>query len=110
VGQTLTELLDYLRPLWEELGLTVTLELQVIEYTLALRSDIQRDLERLPTAMRCTILMVEEQANIIYRRTPTNHDYSYKNDRKKPNYFRARLDGLGGDANPPKKAKNPRAG
>jgi hypothetical protein len=110
VGQTPTELLDYLRPLWEELGSTVTPELQVIEYTSALRSDIQRDLERLPTAMRCTIPMVEEQANIIYRRTPTNHDHSHKNDRKKPNHFRARSDGSGGDANPPKKAKNPRAG
>jgi hypothetical protein len=60
--------------------------------------------------MQCTIPIVEEQANIIYHRTPTNYNYSYKNDRKKPNYFRARLDGLEGDANPPKKAKNPRAG
>jgi hypothetical protein len=60
--------------------------------------------------MRCTILIVKEQANIIYRRIPTNYNYSYKNDRKKPNHFCARSDGLGGDANSSKKAKNPRAG
>jgi hypothetical protein len=44
-GQSLTELLDYLRPLWEKLGPTVTPELQVIEDTLALCIEIQRDLE-----------------------------------------------------------------
>jgi hypothetical protein len=60
--------------------------------------------------MRYTIPIVKEQANIIYRRIPTNYNYSYKNNRKKPNYFRARLDSLGGNANPPKKAKNSRAG
>jgi hypothetical protein len=60
--------------------------------------------------MQYTILIVKEQANIIYCRIPTNYNYSYKNNRKKLNYFYARLDSLGRNANPPKKAKNLRAG
>ena len=31
-GQSPTDLLDYLRPLWEELGTSQTTELQVLEY------------------------------------------------------------------------------
>jgi hypothetical protein len=60
--------------------------------------------------MRYTILIVKEQANIIYCRIPTNYNYSYKNNRKKLNYFCARLDSLEGNINLSKKAKNFRAG
>jgi hypothetical protein len=110
VGQTPTELLDYLRPLWEELGSTITPELQVIEYTSALRLDIQKDLERLPAIMRCTIPMIEEQANIIYRRTPSTREQKDHSSKKSPNHTRAESDGSGGDAKPWRRAKRPRAG
>jgi hypothetical protein len=105
VGQSLTELLDYLRPLWEELGPTVTPELQVIEYTSALRIEIQRDLERLPVTMRSTIPMIEEQANIIYRRTPSSRDHRDHSGKQKPNRQRTGSDGSEGDGKPLKKLK-----
>jgi hypothetical protein len=108
-GQSPTELLDYLRPLWEELGPTVTPELQVIEYMLALRIDIQRDLERLPVTMRNTIPMIEEQANIIYRRTPSARDQKDHSGKQKPNRPRRGSDGSEGDGKPPKKSKRPKA-
>jgi hypothetical protein len=56
-----------MRPLWEELGLTIPPKLQIIEYTLALRLDIQADLEKLLLSIRITLLIIKEQANIIYR-------------------------------------------
>jgi hypothetical protein len=104
-GQSPTELLDYLRPLWEELGPTVTPELQVIEYTSALRIEIQRDLERLPVTMRNTIPMIEEQANIIYRRTPSVHNQKDHLGKQKSNRPRTGSDGSEGDGKPPKKSK-----
>jgi hypothetical protein len=67
-NQSPTELLDYLRPLWEELGNSVPPDLQVIQFTSALKPEIQADIERLPVLMRGTLPAVEEQANIIYRR------------------------------------------
>jgi hypothetical protein len=98
-------LLDYLRPLWEELGPTVTPELQVIEYTSALRIEIQRDLERLPVSMRSTIPMIEEQANVIYRRTPSSRDHRDHSGKQKPNRQRTGSDGSEGDGKPLKKLK-----
>jgi hypothetical protein len=67
-GKSPTDLLDYMRPLWEEMGQSATPELQLLEYTSALRLDIQIELERLPFAMRSTIPIIKEQANIVYRR------------------------------------------
>jgi hypothetical protein len=67
-GQSPTDLLDYMRPLWEELGPSITPEIQLLEFSAAIRPDIQVELERLPFAIRSTIPMVEEQANIAYRR------------------------------------------
>lgn len=109
-GQSPTELLDYLRPLWEELGSTITPELQVIEYTSALRSDIQRDLERLPVAMRCTIPLVEEQANIIFRRTPQASQSKSHTGKQKPFRHRTHSDGSEGDKKPQKGPKRTKTG
>jgi hypothetical protein len=64
-----------MRPLWEELGPFVTLEIKILEFTSALRYNIQTELERLLFTMRCTIPMIEEQANIIYQRKSTSRDY-----------------------------------
>lgn len=66
--QSPTDLLDYMRPLWEELGSSHTAELQVLEYVSALLPEIQRDLFLTPYDQRNTIPKVEEQANIISRR------------------------------------------
>jgi hypothetical protein len=59
--------------------------------------------------MQYTILIVKEQANIIYYRIPTNYNYSYKNNKKKLNYFCVRLDSLEENINLSKKAKNSKA-
>jgi hypothetical protein len=86
VAESPTDLLDRLRPLWEELGTYITPELQTIEYMSALRSDIQRDIERLPIVMRATIPAIEEQANIVWRRSTTRDttkDDSIKNKGKR---------------------------
>lgn len=72
-NQTPTELLDYLRPYWEELGAEVTPQLQVLGYTAALRTEIKEDIERLPFNMRKMLWQVEEQANIVYRRLRQKH-------------------------------------
>ncbi|KAF1361305.1 hypothetical protein EJ07DRAFT_154628 [Lizonia empirigonia] len=67
-GDPPTNLLDYLRPLWEELGELHSPEMQVLEFTAALHDNIQRDLYLILYERRSTILAVEEQANIISQR------------------------------------------
>jgi hypothetical protein len=104
-GRSPTDLLDDMRPLWEELGPAVTPELQMLEYTSALRPDIQADLERLPLVMRSNLAMIEEQANIIYRRKNQNRESRDQPNKNKQQRPRAGSNGLGGDAKPPKKAK-----
>lgn len=69
-GQSPTDLLDYMRPLWEELGPTHLEDMQVLEYMAALNNSIQLDLYLIPHERRSTIPAMEEQANIIYRRQP----------------------------------------
>ncbi|KAB2099711.1 hypothetical protein AG0111_0g12049 [Alternaria gaisen] len=67
-NQSPTELLDYLRPLWEELGTEYSPQLQLLSYMTALRPEIKEDIEKLPISMRNHLWQVEEQANIVYRR------------------------------------------
>ena len=66
-SQNPTDLLDYMRPLWEELGSSRTPEVQVLEYTAALREDIKKSLLLLPIDRRSTLPQVEEHANLIFR-------------------------------------------
>lgn len=67
-SQSPTELLDYLRLIWEELGTEYNLQLQVLSYVAALRTEIREDVERLLISMREHLWQVEEQANISHRR------------------------------------------
>ena len=64
---TPTELLDYMRPYWEELGETHGPELQVMGYIHALPEEIQKQLFMYPEERRVTLTQVEEAANTIYR-------------------------------------------
>ncbi|KAB2098923.1 hypothetical protein AG0111_0g12852 [Alternaria gaisen] len=66
-SQNPTDLLDFMRPLWEELGSDRTLDVQVLEYTAALREDIRKSLLLLPIDRRSTLPQVEEHANLIFR-------------------------------------------
>jgi hypothetical protein len=65
-GQSLTDLLDYMRPLWAELEIEKNLKLKVLEFIGALTPQIQKDLFLLPTDRRDTLAAVEEQVNVIY--------------------------------------------
>jgi hypothetical protein len=109
-GKSPTDLLDYMRPLWEELGPFVTPEIKMLEFTSALRHDIQTELERLPFTMRCTIPMIEEQANIIYRRKSTSRDHKDEKPNPKSQQRQKSHRGSEGDAKPPKKAKRGKLG
>jgi hypothetical protein len=68
-GQSPTDLLDYMRPHWEELGGTHGPELQVMGFVNALPEDIKKQLFMYPEDRRKTITEVEEIANLIYRQS-----------------------------------------
>jgi hypothetical protein len=108
-GRTPTDLLDYMRPLWEELGSSITPEMQLLEYSAALRSDIQAELERLPLPMRCTIPMVEEQANIVYRRKNQTRDHRDQPAREKHSRRREASGEPEGNTKTLRNAKKPRS-
>jgi hypothetical protein len=83
--QTPSELLQFMSPLWEELG-DMSADIKVIEFTAALSDPVKRDLSLLPYEMRATLSQVEEQANVIQRRlTQSKSDHSglSKGQRKK---------------------------
>lgn len=69
-GQSPTDLLNYLRPLWVELGEIDRLSDYriVAEYTAALNEDIKRELHYIPPQGRQTLSQVETEANRIYRK------------------------------------------
>jgi hypothetical protein len=101
-NQSPTDLLDYMRPLWEELGASRTPEVQVLEYIAALLPQIQKDLFLLPVDRRDTLPQVEEHANVIYRR----HSYSDRNNRpEKPKKQHRGQSGSEGESKTPKKFK-----
>lgn len=104
-GRTSTDLLDYMRPLWEELGSSVTPEMKMLEYSAALRPDIQAELERLPLSMRATLPMIEEQANIIYRRKTHPREQKDPAPKVKQNRRKDNSGGSEGEVKTPKKAK-----
>jgi hypothetical protein len=68
-SQSPTDLLDYMRPYWEELGGTHGPELQVMGFVNALPEDIKKQLFMYPEDRRRTITEVEEIANLIYRQS-----------------------------------------
>jgi hypothetical protein len=106
-GQTPTDLLDYMRPLWEELGSAHSPELQVLEYISALHDNIRQDLFLLSEDRRNTIPSVEEQANVIYRRRG-RQDLQSGNERSKKPQPTSHADE--GDAKPPKKQRRSEQG
>jgi hypothetical protein len=109
-GKSPTDLLDYMRPLWEEMGFSATPELQMLEYTSALRHDIQIELERLPFTMKCTIPMIEEQANIVYRRKAPAREQKEQSAKTKVHGRPKDSQSSEGDQKTPKKAKKVKTG
>ena len=99
-GQSPTELLNYLRPLWIEL-LTPP-GLQVLEFTAALEKQIQSDLMLLPADRRNDLVLIEEQANTIYRRLGMDKKAAEQKDNGKRPY-----NDHEGEASPPAKKGKP---
>jgi hypothetical protein len=65
-SQLPTDLLNYLHPLWVEIGETAPYRM-VAEFTGALLEDIRHELRHLPQQSRTTLPQVEQEANRIYR-------------------------------------------
>jgi hypothetical protein len=109
-NQSPTELLDYLRPLWEELGHEHTSTMKVLEFTTALRKDIQDDISREKDADRATIPQVEEIANRSWRRSRTSQQLRPTDPKNNGNRPRAGSGESEGAQKPQKKSKKPRSG
>lgn len=103
--QSPNDLLDYMRPFWEELETSNNPELQVLQYTGALADYIQRDLFLLSADRRSTLSMVEEQANVIYRRRGQNKERERPVPKGKAPKHRRDSSGSEGGKKPPKFAK-----
>lgn len=71
-NQSPTDLLNELRPHWDELDQTNPVT-QVYDFYNALRGDLQKQLDLLPQEKRLNISALEEQANIIWRRSRNAH-------------------------------------
>lgn len=104
-SQSPTDLLDYMRPLWEELGTTQSPDMQALEYMSALQDYIQKDLYLLPPDRRTTISMIEEQANVIFRRRTRT---APKSKEEKPKRQHQNNSGSEGDRKTPKTTKQAR--
>jgi hypothetical protein len=66
-NQSLTDLLDYMRPFWEEIGKLGPPDIRVVWYIAALRKDVQQELYLMEVDQRITISKFEEHANVIFR-------------------------------------------
>ena len=108
-GQSPTDLLDYMRPLWAELEIERNHKLKVLEFIGALSPQVQKDLFLLPTDRRDTLSAVEEQANVIYRRSAAAEPQNRWDKSKKQPRTSADADAEG-DTKPQKKAKHSKGG
>lgn len=105
-NQSPTDLLDYLRPHWEELGDLHGPAMKVFEFTGALREEIKKDLIKLPLERRNTLPLVEESANIIHRQNIKSRPPKEQAAKKTEVRPREKSSGTEGTRKPHKKAKN----
>ena len=109
-NQSPTDLLDYMRPFWEELGNLAPQDIRVVQYIAALREDVQKELYLIEVDRRDTISKIEEHANVIFRRRPPpkkSHDVPPK---KNAGRSRRASPDAEGSSKTPKNAKKPRTG
>lgn len=102
---TPTELLDYMRPYWEELGSTHGPELQVMGFVHALPEDIQKQLFMYPEDRRETLTQVEEIANLIHRQKGRPKAKQESSPAKSQGKFKKEPKSDGGSNETPKKSK-----
>jgi len=103
-----TELLDALRPLWEELQEEVSEGYKVLQYTSALRRDIQDDLSRAKDEDKGTLVQIEDLANRSWRRLGQNQQYRNIDNKKGHTRDQSTTNDTSGDTKTPKKAKKGR--
>lgn len=103
--QSPTELLDYMRPYWEELGETHTPGLQVMGYIHALPEDIQKQLFMYPEERRTTLSQVEEIANTIHRQKSRSRPMKGDKAPKDREDSKKSSKGEGGSIETPKRTK-----
>lgn len=103
-NQTPTELLHHLQSLWAEMD-DQNPRRQAMEYQAALKESIYHDLLLMPLRDRMTLMDIEEQANVIYRRQGLHRQR--KSDK---NFQKHQRDtgNDGGDEKTPKTAKKGR--
>jgi hypothetical protein len=104
-NQSPTDLLDYMRPHWEELGSSRTPDIMVHEYVAALREDIRKALLLLPGDRRATIPQVEEHANLLYRQKDRSADSKGTQPKERENSAKRGAETAWGSKIPPKSAK-----
>jgi hypothetical protein len=109
-GQSPAELLDYMRPLWEELGSATSPLAQVLEFTAALRREVNDDVTREKAEDRMTLPQVEVLAERSWRRHGLDRTTKDPAPKEKPQRTRAASQELVGDAKPPNSAKKARLG
>jgi len=100
-----TELLDYMRPYWEELGDTHGPALQVMGYIHALPEDIQKQLFMYPLERRETLTQVEEAANRIFRQRTSSKNHQGEKPQKEHKSGKNGSKGEGGSKETPKRSK-----
>jgi hypothetical protein len=105
-NQSPTDLLDYMRPHWEELDSGRTPDLMVHEYVAALRDDIRKALLLLPGDRRATIPQVEEHANLLYRQKDRSGDSKPSQPKEEKNLAKRGAETKGGSQKPPKTPRN----
>lgn len=105
-----TELLDALRPLWEELQEEMSEGYKVLQYISALRREIQDDLSRAKDEDKCALVQVEDLANRSWRRLHQNQAPKASEGKRGTEQTQASPKDMGGDAKTPKKPKKGRQG
>ena len=105
-----TELLDALRPLWEELQEEMSEGYKVLQYTSALRREIQDDLSRAKDEDKISLVQVEDLANRSWRRLQHHAPSKPPESKKSTSRFHSNTTDEAGDAKNPKKQKKVRKG
>ncbi|KAF2681063.1 hypothetical protein K458DRAFT_85805 [Lentithecium fluviatile CBS 122367] len=103
--QSPTDLLNYMRPLWEEVGSTDE-STQALEFFNCLLEWVRDDLYLQDPDKRSSVRDVEEAANVSWRRHQSKHGKAKANVEGKRQ--KERPEGGGGMATPPKKPKRGR--
>lgn len=108
-GQSPTDLLNCLRPIYEELGETLSPDAQVLAFTGGLNETVHYEVMREHSPERNTLTKAENLAMRVWRRQPENKPTKDTKGKAKVKANRDRASSLevGESSKPPKKTKKP---